>query len=91
MVSVRARPRADGWICEIAVDHDGQKTAHTVTVTADDVARYAQGRDARAVEHLVERSFAFLLEREPAASILREFDLSVIRRYFPEFDQTFMR
>ena len=34
-------------------------------------------------EDLVRASFAFLLEREPSESILREFDLTVIGRYFP--------
>ena len=35
----------------------------------------------------VERCFAFLLEREPKESILRRFDVSVIARYFPEFER----
>jgi len=34
----------------------------------------------------VRESFRFLLEREPKESILREFDLSVIKRYFPDYD-----
>lgn len=34
---------------------------------------------------LVHESFHFLLEREPADSILGEFDLDVISRYFPEY------
>jgi len=33
----------------------------------------------------VRRSFAFLLAREPRESILREFELPVIARYFPEY------
>ena len=36
-------------------------------------------------ETLLERSFAFLLEREPASAILPEFELTVIGRYFPEW------
>jgi len=36
-------------------------------------------------EELVEESFAFLLEREPATSILEEFPLTTISRYFPEY------
>ena len=39
-------------------------------------------------EVLVERSFEFLLEREPNTSILRTFELSVIGRYFPEYEKT---
>ena len=37
---------------------------------------------------LVERSMAFLLEREPPTSILRTFDLTVIGRFFPEYEAT---
>ncbi|PIS13596.1 MAG: hypothetical protein COT67_00895 [Candidatus Tagabacteria bacterium CG09_land_8_20_14_0_10_41_14] len=37
-------------------------------------------------ESLVRRSFEFLLEREPKESILREFELSVIQKYFPEYE-----
>ena len=38
-------------------------------------------------ETLVAESFRFLLEREPKESILRSFDLSVIGRYFPEYER----
>jgi hypothetical protein len=36
-------------------------------------------------EEVVRESFAFLLEREPAGSILPEFSLAIISRYFPEY------
>src|SRR5439155_312918 len=51
--------------------------------------RWGRGADREPVEDLVRRSFVFLLEREPATSILRTFDLSVISRYFPEYDRRF--
>ena len=38
-------------------------------------------------EDLVKKSFEFLLEREPAGSILQEFNLSVIQKYFPEYEE----
>jgi hypothetical protein len=38
-----------------------------------------------AAEELVRASFEFLLEREPATSILREFSLDVISQYFPGY------
>lgn len=41
------------------------------------------------MEDLVRRSFEFLLDREPAGSILRRFNLSVIETYFPEYDELF--
>jgi hypothetical protein len=37
------------------------------------------------VDELVRASFGFLLEREPATSILRRFSLSQISDYFPEY------
>jgi hypothetical protein len=36
-------------------------------------------------EELVRASFEFLLEREPASSILRKFSLDIISRYFPDY------
>lgn len=39
-------------------------------------------------EVLIQKSFEFLLEREPNTSILRSFELSVIGRYFPEYEGT---
>ena len=91
MVNVAAQKRGEGWVCEVAVDLGGRTTNHTVTVTADDLARWGSGRDLEAVEDLVSRSFAFLLEREPPSAILQRFDLSVISRYFPEYDEQFQR
>ena len=38
-----------------------------------------------ASEELVRSSFEFLLEREPASSILRKFSLDIISRYFPDY------
>ena len=38
-----------------------------------------------APEELVRASFEFLLEREPASSILRKFSLDIISRYFPDY------
>ena len=59
------------------------RSAHTVTVPRDlldDLSIAPAG-----AERLVRESFAFLLEREPPSQILREFDLDVIERYFPEY------
>ncbi|WP_334107197.1 hypothetical protein [Methylobacillus sp.] len=60
-------------------------TVHRVTVTPEYAHHLSQGQfDA---QELVRRSFEFLLLREPNTSILRSFDLSVISRYFPEFER----
>ncbi len=58
-----------------------ETTMHRVRVSRADRERYG----ATDVADLVKRSFEFLLAREANTSILREFDLSTIERYFPEY------
>jgi hypothetical protein len=89
MVAVRAEPKGDGWVCTVRVDHAGAHTVHSVTVDRSDVARWGGGTNREDVERLVVRTFDFLLEREPPSAILATFDLSVIQRYFPEYDSIF--
>ncbi len=60
-------------------------TTHTVTVPAAYALKLTNGKTG--VETLIEKSFEFLLEREPNTSILRSFELSVIGRYFPEYEK----
>lgn len=43
------------------------------------------GPDRETEETVVRESFDFLLEREPATSIRRAFDLSEISDYFPDY------
>ena len=66
----------------VTVQDGGSRTEHEVTVTPEDVARYAPGVGP---ERLLTASFEFLLEREPKESILPRFALPVIERYFPEY------
>ncbi|TME04806.1 MAG: hypothetical protein E6I53_09020 [Chloroflexi bacterium] len=87
MVKVEAEPDAGGWVCEVDVEHAGEHTQHTVTVSAAELARWGRGDQLGNVEDLVERSFEFLLLREPPSSILRRFELSTIQRYFPDYDR----
>jgi hypothetical protein len=71
-----------GAVYRVIVTQGRSKTTHEVTVTPEDVARYAPETTP---ERLLEASFEFLLEREPASSILSRFALPVIERYFPEY------
>lgn len=88
MVEVTSRSAAGGWVCHVRVEHAGERSEHTVSVSAEDLERWGRGRS---VDELVKRSFEFLLEREPATSILRRFELSVIPTYFPEYDRRIRR
>ena len=82
-VEVHCAADGKGYRCAVEVSDTAGTSHHTVRVSAKDFERWARGRSA---EEVVADSFAFLLEREPKASILSEFDLSVIQRYFPEYD-----
>ena len=42
---------------------------------------------AHTPELCIEAAFRFLLDREPKESILRWFDITVICRYFPDFER----
>jgi hypothetical protein len=58
-------------------------TSHQVSVPAGFAASLGCGQVGP--EDLVRVSFEFLLEREPATSIPREFSLDVISQYFPAY------
>ena len=77
-----------GDVYRVVVTQGHSTTRHEVTATAEDVARYAPGSTP---ERLLEASFEFLLEREPASSILSRFALPVIERYFPEYPRVIRR
>jgi hypothetical protein len=59
------------------------ETTHSVTVPKG-LAASVGARDVPE-EELVRASFMFLLDREPASSVLPRFSLDVISRYFPEY------
>ena len=81
MPAIRVTHRS-GAIYDVTVGDGPGATTHEVTVWPSDVARYAPHATP---EQLIEASFAFLLEREPADAILRRFELPAIERYFPEY------
>jgi hypothetical protein len=80
-IVVDVRESGDGHVAEVTVT-DGHRTAHRVRISRAERERYGGGEN---VADLVKRSFEFMLAREPNTSILREFDLSMIERYFPEY------
>lgn len=80
--------RLDDNTFEVAVQ-GGSSTTHRVTVRPQYADQLTGGQAS--TEQLVRRSFDFLLERESNTSILRSFDLSVIARYFPEYERVIGR
>ncbi len=80
MISVN-HSGGDEWVVNV---QGAATTYHRVRVTKADLGRLSEGRSA---EELLVESFRFLLERESNTSILSSFDLPVIGRYFPEYEQ----
>ena len=72
----------DEDLFEVSVN-TSQTTKHRVTVT-DAVHAKLTNRTISKVD-LIKRSFEFLLEREPNTSILSEFNIETINRYFPDY------
>jgi hypothetical protein len=75
-------PKDDGNF-HVEVRSPGGSTTHSVDVPVGMADELGWGGVPEA--ELVRASFEFLLEREPPTSILRQFSLDVICRYFPDY------
>jgi hypothetical protein len=86
MAEIDVSLTSEGDLLEFLVRvNDGSSASeHTVTASRGDLERLS--RSGERPESFIERSFEFLLEREPKESILGRFDLSIISTYFPEFE-----
>ena len=58
-------------------------TTHTVTISDQVHTKLTDGKISK--EILLEKSFEFLLQREPNTSILSQFRIEVISQYFPDY------
>lgn len=76
-----------GWHCQVRVADQAGASDHKVDVgeIGSLLPSVLSDPAVSDVERLVRETFAFLLEREPRTSILREFDLNEVSRYFPEY------
>ncbi|MGV8840331.1 MAG: hypothetical protein ACWA6X_08510 [Bauldia sp.] len=84
MIDVVQRQAGDPAVFDVTVSDGGSQTRHEVTARAADLARLGPATKPATV---IAASFRFLLDREPKEAILRSFDLTVIGRYFPEFER----
>lgn len=85
MIKVERIGDSDPLEFQVIVRAGGGETRHHVTLKRDTCKRLAPG--AHTPERCIEAAFRFLLDREPKESILRHFDVTVISRYFPEFER----
>ena len=62
------------------------KTTHIVTISDKDYLDLTNKKVTK--EELLKFSFKFLLERESNTSILSSFELRLISKYFPEYENS---
>jgi hypothetical protein len=74
----------EGWEFEVTVEEQGSETNHIVTMSQD---FYDSLNTQSTPTEIVEKSFKFLLERESKEQILSEFDITLISKYFPEYNK----
>ena len=69
---------------EVSVE-SSSNTLHRVTVPEAYHRKLTDGKASP--RELLQKSFEFLLEREPNTSILPSFELSLIGHYFPDYER----
>ncbi len=85
MIQVRRAGKGDPLEFEVIVREGKGETRHEVTMSRETCERLTAGKGTP--ERCLEAAFRFLLDREPKESILGLFDVTVISRYFPEFER----
>jgi len=85
MIEVRRTGEGDPLGFEVVVRQGKGETRHEVTMAQATCERLTAGKHPP--ERCIEAAFRFLLDREPKESILSRFDVTVISRYFPEFER----
>jgi len=85
MIEVRRIAEGDPLEFEVVVREGKGETRHQVTMSRQTCERLAASKHSP--ERCLEAAFRFLLDREPKESILEKFDVTVISRYFPEFER----
>jgi hypothetical protein len=88
-IEVKKSDQGDSYEFQVTVSERGGASHHRVTLRKADYERLAGGKASP--EELVTESFRFLLEREPKESILSSFNLTVIGRYFPEYERQIVK
>lgn len=81
MADIQIRP-LDEEHFEVTIDEGTSQSMHVVTASQKEADLLCDGCDT---ERLVEASVRFLLDRERKESIMNQFDLDVIARFFPEY------
>ena len=88
-IDIRRVGEGDPLEFEVVVRQGGSETTHRVSMARETHQRLAVGKHTP--ERCLNAAFRFLLDREPKESILKRFDVTIIGRYFPEFERELPR
>jgi len=89
MIEVRCISDDDPLEFNVVVPRRKGESRHHVTMARKTYEQLTAGKHTP--ERCLEAAFRFILDREPKESILGRFDVTVISRYFPEFEQELPR
>lgn len=89
MIDIRRIAAGDPLEFDVVVREGEGETTHRVSISHEMVQRLTAGQYTP--ERCLEAAFRFLLDREPKEAILARFDVTVIARYFPEFERELPR
>lgn len=84
-ILVNCDRRGDGYRCSVQIGDDPAATHHEVAFTQAEMDRLAP--EGTKPEELARAAFRFLIGQEPREAILRDFELQVIGRYFPAWEE----
>lgn len=81
-IKIKTVPTNLGWHFSVTLNDPAGPSFYKVSMDKDFLMRI--GADYHP-EKVVEKSFEFLLEKEPKERILAEFDIAEVSNYFPDF------
>ena len=89
MIEVSRIGDGDRLEFDVKVRTSGRENFYRVTIGQAYCEQLTHGKHTP--EHCIEADFRFLLDRESMDSILDRFDVSVIPRYYPQFEKELPR
>ena len=89
IIDIRRIGAGDPLEFEVVVRQGGSETTHRVSMARETHQRLTAGKHTP--DRCLHAAFRFLLDHEPKESILKQFDVRIIGRYFPEFERELPR
>lgn len=83
-ITIQVTEEDDKYTADVTVDEGGSSSNHTAEVSKAYYHKLTSG--LHPPEVLFEKSFEFLLAKEPKESIMGRFNLTVINRYFGDYE-----